>query len=74
MYNPIKKLNQVKLSTLNFYAYLLHLASAIGIGFFFLYFPKPVEYNTDLYTYKITNIDEDNPRNITFALLCMNSI
>jgi hypothetical protein len=67
MYNPIKKLNQVKLSTLNFYAYLLHLASAVGIGFFFLYFPKPVEYNTDLYTYKITNIDEDNPRNITFA-------
>ena len=67
MYNPIEKLNKVKLSTLNYYAYLLHLASAIGIGFFFLYFPKPVEYNTDLYTYKITNIDENNPRNIDFA-------
>ena len=67
MYNPIEKLNKVKLSTLNYYAYLLHLASAIGIGFFFLYFPKPVEYNTDLYTYKITNIDANNPRNIDFA-------
>jgi len=63
MKNP---LNNVKLSTLNYSAYIVHLVSAVAIGFYFLYFPKPVEYNTSLYTYKITNINEDNPRIITF--------
>lgn len=63
----IKKLNKVKLSDLNYYAYLLHLASAVGIGFFFLYFSKEVKYNTDLYTYKITSINADNPKEITFG-------
>ncbi len=67
MYNPIEKLNQVKLSKLNFYAYLLHLISAFVIGFYFLYFPKPVKYNTDLYSYKITDIDPNNPKNISFG-------
>ena len=67
MYNPIEKLSQVKLSKLNFYAYLLHLISAFAIGFYFLYFPKPVEYNTDLYSYKIKTIDASNPKNITFG-------
>ena len=67
MYNPIEKLNQVKLSKLNFYAYLLHLISAFAIGFYFLYFPKPVKYNTDLYSYKITDIDPTNPKNISFG-------
>ena len=57
MKNP---LNNVKLSTLNYSAYIVHLVSAVAIGFYFLYFPKPVEYNTSLYTYKITNIDEEN--------------
>lgn len=67
MYNPIEKLRQVKLSKLNFYAYLLHLISAFAIGFYFLYFPKPVEYNTDLYSYKIKTIDPTNPKKITFG-------
>lgn len=67
MYNPIEKLRQVKLSKLNFYAYLLHLISAFAIGFYFLYFPKPVEYNTDLYSYKIKTIDPANPKKITFG-------
>ncbi len=67
MYNPIEKLRQVKLSKLNFYAYLLHLISAFAIGFYFLYFPKPVEYNTDLYSYKIKTIDPANPKNVTFG-------
>ena len=67
MYNPIKKLNQVKLSSLNFYAFLLHLLSAIGIGVYFLASKKEVQYNTDLYTYKLTSIDPTDPKIITFG-------
>ena len=62
----IKKLNKVKLSTLNYYAFLLHFLSAVGIGFFFLFSQKPVKYNTNLYTYKITKIDDADPKKITF--------
>ena len=67
MYNPIKKLNKVKLSSLNFYAFLLHLLSAIGIGVYFLVSKKEVQYNTDLYTYKITSIDPNDPKIIKFG-------
>jgi len=67
MYNPIKKLNQVKLSSLNFYAFLLHLLSAIGIGAYFLASKKEVQYNTDLYTYKTTSTEPSDPKIITFG-------
>jgi len=67
MYNPIEKLNKVKLSSLNFYAFLLHLLSAIGIGVYFLASKKEVQYNTDLYTYKLTSIDPNDPKIITFG-------
>lgn len=66
MYNPIKKLNTIKLSTLNLSAFFLHFLSAVGVGLYFLISQKPVEYNTTLYTYKLVNIDPNNPKKITF--------
>ena len=62
----IKKLNKVKLSSLNYYAFWLHFLSAISIAMVFVIINKEINFNTSLYTYKITDITGDNNKNVEF--------
>lgn len=62
----ISKLNKVKLSSLNYYAFWLHLLSAIAIAIVFGVMKKEINFNTSLYTYKITDITGDKNQNVEF--------
>lgn len=61
-----EKINSLKLSKLNYYAFWLHLLSAIGVAIAFGVLKKEINFNTTLYTYKVTNIQGDRNQDVTF--------
>jgi hypothetical protein len=57
--NLSKKIDNLNLDKLNFYAFLLHFISGIIIAGVLFGATGDIKFNTDLYGYKITNISPD---------------
>ena len=60
-----KKIDKINIDKANLYAFWLHFLSGLGIAIFFGITNNNINFNTNLYTYKITGIDEFN-NNIEF--------
>jgi hypothetical protein len=56
-----------KILRLNYYAFLLHIASAIAIGIYFALASGKINFNTTFYTYKITGISGNRDQDLTFS-------
>jgi len=62
----IEKIQSISLDTYNFYAFLLHLISAIVVIIVFSVLKGEIGYNTTLYAYRIDTLENDG-KDVTFT-------
>ena len=60
-------ITKISLSNFNKYAFFLHFISAVAITIVFFVKKGDINFNTDLYSYKITDIEGERNEKITFS-------